>query len=56
MTLTHPCPWCTGLLIPLRKPWINGFGYCCIECGGFFQAARVEYEGVKPGIVEGERQ
>lgn len=52
MTLTRPCKHCTGLLIPLRKPLPNGFTYSCIGCGALFQAVRVEYEGVKPGVIE----
>lgn len=52
MTLTRPCDFCTGLLIPLRKPWINGFGYLCVECGAVYQNERVEYEGVKPGNID----
>jgi hypothetical protein len=52
VTLTRPCPYDTGLLIPLRIPLPNGFKYQCIRCGGLFQGERVEYEGVKPGVVE----
>lgn len=50
-TLTRPCPYDTGLLIPMPKPWINDFVYLCIECGGVYQRQRVEYEGVKPGVI-----
>jgi hypothetical protein len=47
-TLARPCGYCTGLVIPRRKPWINDFGYAGSACETQVQAARGEDQGVTP--------